>query len=129
MSMYIRAPLEDGPEVRVLEVAVSGKLVVSDYSALSERAEELIANHGKINLLVELSDFQGWTAGAAWEDFKFGVEHFDDIDRMALVGDSVWEEGMAYFVKPFTTAEVKYFDRADADQAYEWVHQENETIN
>jgi hypothetical protein len=123
--MYIRAPLEDGPDVRTLEICISGKLVEEDYKKLVERTEELVANHGSINISVELKDFQGWTAGAAWEDLKFGVEHFNHIERMAIIGDSAWEKGMAFFVKPFTTAEVKYFDQKDSEDAYNWIHEDD----
>lgn len=122
MSMYIRAPLEDGPDVRTLEISVSGKLVEDDYKKLVERTDELIANHGKLNMIVELTDFHGWTAGAAWEDLKFGIEHFNHIERMALIGDSAWEKGMTLFIKPFTSAEVKYFDHNDSEAAYNWIH-------
>jgi hypothetical protein len=125
VSIYIRAPLEDGPGVRTLELVVSGKLVEEDYNKLVERTEELVANHGSINMIIELKDFHGWTAGAAWEDLKFGIEHFNHIDRMAIVGESVWEEGMAMFIKPFTTAEVKYFDHKHSDDAYNWIHEDD----
>ena len=110
--------------MRTLEITVSGKLVEEDYRTLTERTAELIANHGKINIIVELADFHGWTAGAAWEDLKFGMEHFDHIDKMALIGESMWEEGMTLFIKPFTTAEVRYFDREKSEDAYNWIHEE-----
>lgn len=42
---------------------------------------------GKVNMLLVLIDFRGWTAGAAWEDTKFGVRHYNDINRMPIVGD------------------------------------------
>ena len=124
MAIYIRAPLEDGPGVRTLELNVSGKLAEDDFKLLAERTEELIANHGTINVLVELSDFHGWTSGAAWEDLKFGVEHFQHIERLAVVGDAAWEKGITVFHKPFTTAEIKYFDHKDIEAAYNWIHEE-----
>ena len=70
--------------------------------------------HGKLRLLFDMTGFHGWEVSAAWEDFKFGVEHFADIERLAMVGETRWQHGMATFCKPFTTATVRYFDRADA---------------
>jgi len=121
MGMYIHAPIEEGNPHRTLIINVSGKLTEHDYDQLIERTNELVAHHGKINMLVELSDFDGWTAGAAWEDLKYGMEHFSHIERMALIGESIWEKGMALFIKPFTSAEVRYFDRTDSKAAYNWV--------
>lgn len=125
MGMYIRAPLEDGPGVRTLELVVSEKLTEDDYKKLVDRTEELVANHGSINMIIELNDFHGWTAGAAWEDLKFGIEHFNHIDRMAIIGESAWEEGMTLFIKPFTSAEVKYFDHEHNEEAYNWIHEDD----
>jgi hypothetical protein len=41
-----------------------------------------------------------------WEDIKFDVKHFNDIERLAITGENKWEKGMAAFCKPFTTAKV-----------------------
>ena len=76
-----------------------------------------------IRMLIELQDFKGWTAGALWEDTKFGVRHFTDIERMAIVGDKKWEKTMAAFIKPFTAATVRYFDVADREQAESWIRE------
>ena len=40
-----------------------------------------------------MTGFQGWDAGAAWEDLKFDLKHFGDIERLAMVGDKKWQHG------------------------------------
>ena len=37
-------------------------------------------------MLFDMTDFHGWDAGAAWEDIKFDIKHFADIERLAMVG-------------------------------------------
>jgi len=106
---------------KLLVVQVSGKLVKADYAQLVPISERLIRQHGKISLLLDMTDFHGWELSAAWEDFKFGIDHFADIDRLALVGDKKWQHGMAVFCKPFTRATVRYFDHADAASARTWL--------
>ena len=83
--------------------------------------ERLIQEHGKLRVLFDTANFHGWEAGAAWEDLKFGIKHFADIERFAMVGEKQWQHGMATFAKPFTKATVRYFDHADADQARKWL--------
>jgi hypothetical protein len=39
---------------------------------------------------------------AAWDDLEFGLKHYSDFERIAMVGDRKWEEWMANFCKPFT---------------------------
>jgi hypothetical protein len=43
------------------------------------------------------------------------------IERLAMVGNSSWEQGMATFCKPFTKAEIKYFDHSAALEARKWL--------
>ena len=106
---------------RVLEVQLTGKLAKDDYEHFIPAVERLVQAHGKIRMLVEMHDFHGWTAGALWQDIKFDAKHFADIERLAIVGEKKWQHGMAAFCKPFTSAEVRYFDRAAIDQARDWL--------
>jgi hypothetical protein len=105
----------------VLAVRVSGKLAKEDYDSLVPEFERLLKEHGKLRILLEMVDFHGWRAGALWEDIKFDFKHFTHIERVAMVGDKKWEKGMSIFCKPFTTAKVRYFDRADMDAARAWI--------
>jgi TusA-related sulfurtransferase len=106
---------------KILEVRTTGKLAKQDYEHFVPITERLIGTHGKIRILFEMHDFHGWEAGALWEDIKFDVKHFRDIERLAIVGETKWEKGMAVFCRPFTTAKVRYFDTKDIDQARQWI--------
>lgn len=105
----------------VLEIVASGKLRRADYEELGPAVEKQIDAHEDIRILLRLGDFDGWTAGALWEDIKFDVKHFNDIDRLAVVGDEPWEKGMAKFCKPFTTAEIRFFTPDRVEQAQQWL--------
>ena len=102
---------------RFCVVHVSGKLVKADYVYFVPEFERLLRQHGKLRVLFDLAGFHGWEAGALWEDIKFDVKHFADIERLAMVGEKKWQHGMAMFCKPFTKATIRYFDRADAAKA------------
>ena len=106
---------------KVLEVSVSGKLVKGDYERFVPVVERLVKQHGKIRMLVQMHDFHSATAGALWEDTKFAVHHFGDIKRLAVVGEKKWQHGMVVFCKPFTDAEVRYFDHTAMSDARSWL--------
>lgn len=106
---------------RTVVVHVSGKLVQDDYEHFVPEFDRLVAQHGKLRVLFDITDFHGWTAGALWEDTKFALHHFNKIERLAFIGEKKWQEGMATFSKPFTKAEVKYFDHTDAADARTWL--------
>ena len=105
----------------VLEVAVTGRLTKEAYQKLVPVVDKQIKDHGKLRILFVMRDFHGWTAGALWEDTKFDLKHWRDIERLAVVGESKWEQGMATFCKPFTTAKIKYFDQSQLDAARAWI--------
>jgi len=110
-------------EGKVLVVRVSGKLAKADYEHFVPETERRIRQHGKIRILFEMHDFHGWETSALWQDIKFDMKHFKDIERLAMVGDKAWEHGMAIFCRPFTTAKVRYFDHSQADEAHNWVQE------
>src|SRR2546429_9869335 len=104
-----------------LEIDLSGKLEAQDYKAFGPKIEELIREHGKLRVLVHMHSFHGWTAGGLWEDIKFDVRHFKDLERVAFVGDRKWEEGMSKLCRAFTTAELRFFDESHLEAAREWL--------
>jgi hypothetical protein len=121
MTSQLQLQLEaDG---RILTVSATGTLNREDYERFVPEFERLIKQHGKIRVLFVMSDFRGWDAGALWEDLKFDFRHFNDIERLAMVGDKAWEQGMSLFCKPFTTAKVRYFDEAQIDEARQWLRE------
>ena len=106
---------------KVLVAKLTGKLTEEDYNRFIPDVERLIEKQGSIRMLIEMRDFHGWTAGALWQDIKFDVRHFRDIERLALVGETVRERVIAVFYKPFTTATVRYFDHTETNEAHAWV--------
>ena len=108
---------------RVLDVQVSGKLTATDYEMFVPEFERLVKQHGKVRVLFEMVDFHGWEAGALWDDIKFDLKHFSDIERLAMVGDKQWEKGMSLFCRPFTAATIRYFDRGVLGDARAWLEQ------
>lgn len=113
--------LNEENDGKLLIIRVSGKLVKADYEQFVPELERLIRQHGKLRLLFDMTDFHDWEVSAAWEDFKFGIEHFADIERLAMVGEKQWQHGMAILCKPFTKAAVRYFEHADIAEARKWL--------
>jgi len=113
--------LTENHDGRVLEIQVTGKLEHQDYERLAPEFERLVKRHGKINVLFEMVDFHGWEAAALWDDVKFDLKHFRDIERLAMVGNKNWEKWMAGFCQPFTTAEIRFFDPTQYADARAWL--------
>jgi len=106
---------------KLLTVRVTGKLIKDDYAEFVPAFERLLQQHGKLRVLFDMTAFHGWEVSAAWEDTKFAIQNFADIDRLVMVGDKAWQHGMAIFCKSFTQAQVRYFDHAKAAEARKWL--------
>ena len=109
---------------RILNVTLSGKLTRHDYEHFLPEVERQIRQHGKMRMLVDMHDFHGWTIGALWEDIKFDMRHYKDLERIAFVGETRWQKGMTAFCKPFTSATLRYFDRDQTADARAWLSSE-----
>jgi hypothetical protein len=106
---------------KVLVVHAIGKLEKADYPPFVAEFERRVQKPRKQHVLFNMTGLHGWDAGAAWEDLKFDVKHFADIDRLAMVGDKKWQRGMAIFFKPFIKAATRYFDESESAEARKWL--------
>mgnify|MGYP003640630632 CR=1 FL=1 len=105
----------------VFGVEAIGKLEDADYKEITPLVEKIIETHGHIKFLIQLEDFKGWTIHAAFDDMRLGLKHHGDIAKFALVGNKHWEEVCSKCASLFVKGEVKYYDVADVDAAWEWI--------
>ena len=110
-------------EGRRVFVKASGKLTDADYKALIPQLEGTIDKYGPIRLLVDMGEFEGIELRAAWDDFAFGLKHWNDFERMALVGDKRWEELSVKAFNCLTKGDIRYFDLADGNLARAWIEE------
>jgi hypothetical protein len=114
---------EEVDDGKVLEVTVSKRLEHADYEYFVPETERLIRRHGNLNIVFTMHDFHGWEPRAMWDDLKFGIGHFGDLGRIAVVGEKRWQQWMTGFVKPFTMATIRYFPAAELEAARDWARE------
>jgi len=88
--------------------------------------ETIVTAKGKMRLFLQFEDFHGWDLHAAWDNLNFGLKHYSDFERIAMVGDRKREEWMTIFCKPFANATVKYFEMLEVDAAWKWLQEGQE---
>jgi SpoIIAA-like len=116
--MIEQLPVSSG---KILGFRMSGKLHDEDYKTFVPLIDAAVAKEGKVRLLAQFHDFQGWDMHALWDDIKFSTTHCTKIERIALVGEKKWEKWMAAVCKPFTMAKIRYFDASEIDAAKAWL--------
>ena len=114
-------------EENTIAIRATGKLSHEDYQVFLPKLEEQINQLGKVSVLFELDNFSGWELEAAKDDFKFGMAHMADFERIAIVGDKAWERWMALMAKPFFPfGAVRYFNQEALQQAWDWLREPKE---
>ena len=66
-------------------------------------------------------DFEGYTAGAVWDDARLGLGHLTTFTKVALVTDIDWLRHSTKFFGHLTPAQVMVFDMDDMSDAEEWI--------
>jgi hypothetical protein len=117
--MPIQMSEDSGGEFSTIHV--SGVLSKTDFEHFGPEFDRRLRQHGKLRVLFDMADFRGWEPAAMWEEIKFDIKHFADIERMAMVGDKQWQHLMAMLGKPFVKAEIRYFGHADFAGARTWL--------
>jgi hypothetical protein len=107
----------------VVAFTATGKVTAEDYEQrLVPAVESALAKHRKVRLLYHLGDaFDGFEAGAMWEDAKVGLAHLAAWERIAMVTDVDW---LRVATKAFGFAmpgEVRVFANAELDAARDWL--------
>jgi len=114
--------LIEGLPQDVLAIEATGKVTHEDYhSTLIPKAEAMMAK-GPIKLLYVIGkDFTGFELEALWDDSKFGLKHWHDFDRIAVVADQAWLRAAVSMFTPFFPGEVRMFGLSELSAAKAWI--------
>ena len=98
-----------------------GKLTHEDYKTITPMIDSALAGvkEAKIKMLFDGTELEGWEARAAWDDFKLGIKHGKEFEKIAIYGNKNWQEIVAKVGSWFISGEVKYFD--SYDDALQWM--------
>ncbi len=117
--MIVCTTLPDDP---VQIFTISGKLSASDYEdVLIPRIDEMVKRAGKARVLIRWKeDFKGWEAKAMLDDARLGFAHWNDFERLALIGAPHWVEPFAKLFDAVSKGAVKTFDEGAYEDALAW---------
>lgn len=102
-------------------VKIHGELQHEDYQIIVPQLEQALAGieHPEIHALIDLTELEGWTWHAAWDDLRLGLKHSGEFTRLAVVGNHDWEKWLLRLSQWFVHGEARYFE--DGNQAQDWL--------
>jgi len=105
-----------------LSLKAIGKLTHQDYETISPMIDSALqgVKEPKLKVLIDGTELEGWELRAAWDDFKLGLKHGSEFEKIAIYGNKNWQEITAKVGAWFISGEVKYFE--DYEAAVEWLN-------
>ena len=105
----------------LIATEASGKLTAKDIEKIHPLIHAILDRGMKVRWYFEMKDFDGWDVKGFWEDLKMDAAHAKDYEKIAMVGNKKWQNWITKFMKPFTNAEIKFFDLKDKETAKQWI--------
>lgn len=106
-----------------LSLKAIGTLTHQDYQVITPMIDAALkeVDSPKIKAIFDITEMQGWELRAAWDDFKLGLKHGSEFEKIALYGNKHWQELISKIGAWFISGEVKYFE--DYQQALAWLNE------
>lgn len=106
-----------------LKLKAIGKLTHDDYKIITPLIDAALdsVKEPKVNVLIDGTELEGWELRAAWDDFKLGLKHNNEFEKIAIYGNKNWQAITAKIGSWFISGEIEYFE--DCDKAIHWLQQ------
>jgi hypothetical protein len=106
-----------------LTLKAIGKLTHQDYQVITPMIDAAVkeVDSPRIKAIFDVTEMQGWELRAAWDDFKLGLKHGSEFEKIAIYGNKNWQETIAKIGSWFISGEVQYFE--EYQQAFAWLNE------
>jgi len=111
------------PSTNIVELTIDGGISAAEFGDIIGKLEAAIEKHGNVRLLKHIRSVGAVPVSKLWDDIKFAFENLRHFSHAAVVADQKWIEVFTKMAKPFISAEVRYFNEAEIDQARQWLRQ------
>jgi SpoIIAA-like len=106
-----------------LSLTAVGKLTHADYETITPIIDSALdgVQEPKVKVLVNGTEMEGWEPRVAWDDFKLGLKHGSEFEKVAIYGNKHWQEITAKIGSWFVPGEVRYFE--SCNDALDWLQE------
>ena len=106
----------------ILGFKIVGGITKKQKKQISKVLENQIRKSGKIRLLLVIEPHKKMDAESLLFDLNFTLTYSDKIERMAIIGNKVWEYTWVALFGLFSHIRTQYFDRSEIKAAWKWIH-------
>jgi hypothetical protein len=111
-----------GVDRHYLAFRATGKVQAHDVEEMARVIEEKTQHHPTVRVLLQLTDFEGWTLGAEAEVLLKNLRDGKRVEKLAIVGERKSAEPLAWAVEIFGSSIVEFFPADQVSEAWSWLH-------
>lgn len=120
-SSSLMHELLDFPDPNVLGIELSGTLTEEDCDTFTSVLTDHFEQHTTTRALFVMKDVDGWEPEERWEELAFDIRHLRDLDKVAVVGNDLWETWLEKVEELFPMSTIQTYELEDRDEALEWL--------
>jgi cell division FtsZ-interacting protein ZapD len=105
----------------ILEIEISENVAGQDFESFKSSLDQMVSQAEEVDLIVRMENISRFKIGAIVKDCELFFRQFNNIHKIAVVGDS---DQLATLIKAdfiIPGVECKYFDTYDMDLAWYWL--------
>lgn len=107
---------------RVIRLVIDGEVKQSDIDQAASVMEDSLKEQGKLRLLVEVKNLEGYDSVAAFlKDTQKTFQHYTDFEKIAIMTEEKWLKGVASLGDLTNPANIKQFSLSEREIAEEWI--------
>ena len=108
---------------KLIHFKCEGVITHEDYQkVLIPTLENEIGKEGPLRIYCDMREMTKIKGKAIWDDYKFGIHHLKDFDRIATVGDQWWMSPLMSISSLFFKTKLKHFIGDKFEEAWKWVN-------
>ena len=113
--------LLDLPDTNIVGFQLSDTLTEEDYDLFVSDLRSELEAHTTTRLFLDIDGIDGWEPEDKWEDLALDIRYVQDLDKVAVVGDDLWEPLMDKIELLFPMSQIQVYDDEDREEALDWI--------
>lgn len=104
-----------------LTIKAIGTLTHEDYQTITPMIDSALegVKNPKIKAIFDAKDLDGWELQAAWDDFKIGLKHGNEFEKIAIITDKNWLKIGTKISSWFMQGDIENFE--NEEEALKWL--------
>jgi hypothetical protein len=113
--------LLDFPDPNFFGIELRDTLTEDDYDAFTSALKAHLEQHTTSRALFVMEGVDDWEPDERWEELAFDIRLLRDLDKVAIVGDDLWETWLEKVEELFPMSTIQTYDAEDREEALDWL--------